>query len=209
MEYENENEKRLDDKIMETVDKLIKQGEENADSPVPFETKGAQLGTRIRKLKIEVTPEIIAAAIPKDSGHCMISDAVKAAAAKAKLRIGKVLTDLQTIRFVDLDTGRKYICFTPRIGQIALLQFDKEIKPEPFHFKLKPVQIIEKQHRERKRTGDQPGKAPAKPRVVMQKRGTPVVIGGRALAMIATGQRREFGLRGMGVWSPPSENAIE
>lgn len=175
----------------------------------PPESKGSQLGTRVRKLKIEVTREIIETAIPQHSGHCMISDAVKAAAQKARMRIGKVTTDLQTIRFVDLDTGRKYICFTPRIGQVALLQFDKEIKPEPFHFRLKPVQIIEKQHRERKRVGDQPGKAASPPKVVMQKRGTPVMIGGKALAMIATGMRREFGLRGMGVWSPPSEQTAE
>ena len=180
---------------------------EDTGTPVPFETKGAQMGTRIRKLKIEVTEEIIATAIPQDSGHCMISDAVKAAAEKAKMRISKVLTDLQTIRFKDLDTGRTYICFTPRIGQVALLQFDAKIKPEPFHFRLKPVQIIEKQHRERKRVGDQPGKGPGQPKVVKQKRGTPVLLGGKALAMIATGQRREFGLRGMGVFTPaPAEN---
>jgi hypothetical protein len=175
----------------------------------PPESKGAQLGTRIRKLKVNVTAEIIATAVPQHSGHCMISDAVKAAAEKARMRIGKVLTDLQTIRLKDLDTGRTYICLTPREGQRALLSFDHGVMPEPFSLRLKPVQIIEKQHRERKRVGDQPGKAPAKPRVVMQKRGTPVLLGGRALAMIAVGQRREFGLCRMGVFAPAPAESTE
>jgi hypothetical protein len=173
------------------------------ETPIP--TKNAGAGTKVKGLRIEVTHEIIATAIPANSGHCMISDAVKMAAVKKKMRVGKVLTDLQTIRFTDLDEKRRYICFTPREGQLALLTFDQGMKPEPFSFRLKPVQIIEKQHRERKATADQPGKGVSKPEIAIQMTGghggysRPVKVGGKALATTSVGLRREFGLRRLGV----------
>jgi hypothetical protein len=162
-------------------------------------TRGASAGTRIRGLRIEVTPEIIDTAVPANSGHCMISDAVKSAATRKSIRLGKVTTDLQTIRFSDLDKKVRYICFTPRVGQLALLQFDHGVKPEPFSFQLRPIQIIEQQHRERKATADKPGKGPSKPTLATRDKhgtGVPVIIGGQAL--VSVGLRREFGLRQMG-----------
>ena len=51
----------------------------------------------------------------------------------------------------------------------------KSVKPEPFAFKLKPVQIIERQHRERKATATQPGHAPSRPVLAFSnKAGIPV-----------------------------------
>ena len=170
----------------------------------PLDTKGALVGRKLTGMKIEVTPEIISTALPKESGHCMISDAVHTAAAKKGWKISKVLTDLQTVRFTDLETKRRYICFTPREGQVALLQFDQGIKPEPFHFRLKPVQIIEKQHRARKAKAGEPGTGASKPRLALRATNgggytRPIKHGGRAL-VTSVGQRREFGLRGMGAY---------
>ena len=116
------------------------------------------------------------------------------------MRVSKVLTDLQTIRFTDQDNKRRYICFTPRVGQVALLEFDQGIKPEPFSFKLTPAQIIEPQHRPQKPKPGEPGKGPSKPRVANSNKDgyrRPVKIGGAAMAT-SVGLRRKFGLRQMG-----------
>jgi hypothetical protein len=82
---------------------------------------------------------------------------------------------------------------------LALLQFDQGIKPEPFSFKLRPVQIIAVQHRERRAAAGKPGKGPSKPTIVTRDKygtGVPVILGGKAL--VSVGLRREFGLRQMG-----------
>ena len=166
----------------------------------PINTEGGQAGFKVKSLKIDVTPQIIATAVPANSGHCMISDAVKAAATKAKMRVTKVLTDLQTIRFTDMDNKRRYVCFTPRVGQVALLEFDQGNKPEPFSFRLTPAQIIEPQHRAQKPKPGEPGRGPSKPRVANTNKDgyrRPVKIGGAAMAT-SVGLRREFGLRQMG-----------
>ena len=68
------------------------------------DTSGALAGTKIKKLKIDVTEDMIRESMPKDSSHCMIATAVKAAATNKRMRISKVLVDVQTIRFTDLDT---------------------------------------------------------------------------------------------------------
>jgi hypothetical protein len=153
-----------------------------------------QAVTKIKGLDVRVTDEVIAKAVPANSGHCMISDAVKTAAGKRKWRIGKVLTDLQTVRFSDLDTKTRYICFTPRVGQLALLDFDQGKVPVPFGFRLTPVQIIEPQHRSKPRKKARAAMAPT----TGGGHTRPIKFGGMALAT-TIGLRREFGLRKMGV----------
>jgi hypothetical protein len=167
-------------------------------------TTGALAGQKVKGLDVQVTAQHIATAVPKNSGHCMVSDAVKAAAVRRKLRIGKVLTDLQTVRFSDLDKKVRYICFTPRVAQVALLDFDQGKWPTPFKFRLAPVQIIAQQHR-----------AKPKPRARLATRPTnsggytrPIKHGGEALAT-TVGLRREFGLRQMGVVATPVDIPAE
>lgn len=159
--------------------------------------QGAFAGAKVRGLKVQVTDTIIATAIPKDSGHCMVSDAVKAAAVRKKFRIGKVLTDLQTVRFTDLDNKTRYVCFTPRVAQMALLAFDHGVTPTPFGFRLSPAQVITPQHRARPRKRARVAMAPTSGGGHTR----PIKHGGIALAT-TVGLRREFGLRQMGRMAP-------
>jgi hypothetical protein len=163
------------------------------------DSRGSNAGTRVAGLgAINVTTTIIDTAVPKNSGHCMVSDAVTEAARKKGWRIGKVLTDLQTVRFSDLQKKVRYVCFTPRVAQEALLAFDKGMKPEPFSFRLRPVQIITKVQgikRPRRRLATTKPKASG-------GQARPIIHGGSALPTMI-GLRREFGLRQMGVWQAP------
>src|SRR5262245_57512785 len=68
---------------------------------------------------VRVTDELIETALPKNSEHCMIADAVKIAFPGAK----GVSVDLATIRFSDPEKGLRYIYLTPRIAQTALVEF--------------------------------------------------------------------------------------
>lgn len=175
---------------------------ETQPEQLEIDSKGSNAGTKVRGLQIDVSTTIIATALPANSGHCMVSDAVKEAAVKKGWRIGKVLTDLQTIRFTDLAKKTRYICFTPRAAQLALLAFDQGVKPEPFGFHLRPVQII--------KTGTTP-RAKTRRLAVTKSKSTggharPIIHGGPSLPT-TIGLRREFGLRQMGVFKAPEPAA--
>ena len=88
-------------------------------------------------LKVNVTEELIEHAIRHDSRSCMISNAIKAERPDFK----NVLTDLQTIRWTNPRTGKRYICLTPLSAGRALVDFDAGRKIEPFTLLLKPAQI--------------------------------------------------------------------
>jgi hypothetical protein len=164
-------------------------------------TTGGQAGCkRVSGMRVNVTAAIIETAIPENSSHCMIADAVKAAAVGKKMRISNVLVDLQSIRFTDRDTGKRWICWTPLQGQQAIQKFDAGTKPEPFTFRLKPVQVIEKtQRKQATRTGA------SKARVAFPHKtgGTPIKHGGRVIPTI--GLRRVFGIRQLGMQQPQQE----
>jgi hypothetical protein len=72
----------------------------------------------------------------------LICLAVKVAAAKKKMRAGRMHADLQSIRFTDLNTKLRYIFWTPVRCLRAIHDFDQGIKPKPFSFKLRPVQVL-------------------------------------------------------------------
>jgi hypothetical protein len=104
-------------------------------------------------LKIEVTKELIEDAKGRDSSHCMIAEAVKAAFPEASY----VSVDLQTIRFSDPVKRLRYTYLTPRIAQIALIDFDQEVTPEPFDFTLRRGQVTlsgGREGRERRRLSE-------------------------------------------------------
>jgi hypothetical protein len=163
------------------------------DNTNPINTKGAQAGTKVKGMLVNVTASIIETAIPENSSHCMIADAIKAAAINKKMRIGKVLVDLATIRFTDRDTGRRYTCLTPQIGQQAIVKFDRGEKPEPFAFRLKPTLITEKAHRDR--TNVHKGK----PYIATNKEGSAPVVIGPHKPIASIGLRRQFGVRRLGL----------
>lgn len=85
------------------------------------------------RLKVEVTQERIDHAITRDSRHCMIAEAIRAAVPEAK----SISVDLATIRFTDPRRGLRYTYLTPRIAQVSLVQFDRRKKPAPFEFNLR------------------------------------------------------------------------
>jgi hypothetical protein len=94
---------------------------------------------RAPKLDFPVTTEMIEAAVPQDSAHCMIADGLKAAMPHAR----SVSVDLASIRFTDPANGRRYIYLTPIPAQVALLDFDQGHKPDPFTVKCHAAQIVE------------------------------------------------------------------
>lgn len=92
--------------------------------------------------KVVVKPEHIAEAVPKNSNHCMIADALEESykgngKKKLKREASYVHVDLQTIRFTDIDKGVRYTYLTPPRAQAALLAFDGGQKPKPFSFILR------------------------------------------------------------------------
>jgi hypothetical protein len=153
-------------------------------------------------LFIQVTEDQLAEAIRRDSSHCMIADAIRAAVPDA-LRIS---VDLQTIRFT---RGRRRLVYlTPRSAQLALLRFDDgDPTLEPFRFRLPaPAQILQargtvKRTDMQTRVGQDAGSGPV-------RRGgkTPPLgplLGGDEQVTVHAGERttgriRRYGLRGMG-----------
>ncbi len=96
---------------------------------------------------VEVTQEIIATSVRKDSSHCMISDAIAAAVPDAKF----ISVDIQTIRYT---LGEfRYTYLTPRRGQVALIRFDQGEEIEPFTFQLRTGQTTRSGARRAVRTG--------------------------------------------------------
>lgn len=159
----------------------------------PFHTGG-------RGITLDVTQEIINAAIPRDSSHCVIADALKAAVPDAQ----RVSVDLATIRFTDKASQKRYVYLTPAPAQALLVNFDQGKRTGPFTLKLgKPAQIVPPRtphpveadtSAEAKRKRDARRK-----RVAITDGNTVTVHGGRTppLAALSStrGRRRTFGLR--------------
>lgn len=89
------------------------------------------------RVRLAVTPELIADATLGDSGHCMIAEAVKEALPWAR----HVSVDIQTIRYSDPSTRARYIFLTPRMAQDALVAFDAGEEIVPFRCELRSPHI--------------------------------------------------------------------
>ena len=155
------------------------------------------------RVKLHITAEMIESAKTRDVNHCMIAEAVKAAYPDAKT----VAVDIQTIRFSDLKKGYRYTYLTPRLAQVALVQWDRKIMPEPFEFQLRNGQVT--------RAGNRPpaGKNPKgtggidkankirKARLLNRVKGSGSVmdrVGGKTPPLdIPFSRRRAFGLRAL------------
>lgn len=168
---------------------------------------------RAPKLKVPITKEQINESIARDSSHCMIADAIRAHVPDAK----HISVDLQTIRFSDPKKGLRYTYLTPRIGQVALVNFDQGIKPDPFELPLRGAQVTYSgsrqkrsaksevspaQHRQRMEASEKSRKVREKlkkARLVDRNASgdVPEVVGGKTPPKIPGGNRREFGLRGL------------
>ena len=62
--------------------------------------------------KVKITRELIERATQRDSRHCMIAEAIKA----ANPRYLNISVDLQTIRYTDPRTRKRYTCLTSPIA---------------------------------------------------------------------------------------------
>ncbi len=85
------------------------------------------------KFQVTVDQDMIEAAKQRDSSHCMIAEAIKAAYPEASM----VAVDLQTIRFSDPKKGLRFTYLTPRQAQVALVQFDQGTDVTPFSVRLR------------------------------------------------------------------------
>ncbi len=157
---------------------------------------------------LEITEELIADAIPRDSSHCLWAEAVTAAYPDAQ----RVSVDIQTIRFTDPKRGQRYTYLTPRTAQIALVQFDQGIRPEPHSVQLRRGQVTRMAQKTPKQLTETPTPARIAQRKAAAKKGRDVLakttlrvssgtavpdrVGGKT-PPIAAGKRRAFGLRGL------------
>jgi hypothetical protein len=157
------------------------------------------------RVSIQVTSEIIERAARRDSGHCMIADAVRAAVPDAQ----SVSVDLATIRWTDREQNIRYTYLTPRAAQLALLDFDQGRTAIPFGFQLRRGQatVANVAAKRRTTTPAKHAKPPTTPELapapdsgrggkVNRVGGKPPPTGALSnAARVRVGKRREFGLR--------------
>ena len=157
-------------------------------------TTGKKLGKSPR-VEVVVSQENIDFSITGHSSHCMIAEAVRTCFPGAK----KIAVDLQTIRFSNWSKGERYTYMTPRVAQIAILNFDRGLKPEPFKFRMRAGQTTAAGKAQDGKAAKQKaglqmpvgaaGKKHARPSI-------PERVGGRPPPTML-GVRRQFGLRNM------------
>lgn len=151
------------------------------------------------RVTIKIDREIIEAAKRRDSSHCMIAEAIKAAVPDAK----SVSVDLASIRWTDPKRGLRYTYLTPRTAQLELIRFDQGDETiEPFSFHLRGAMVTASKM---KKAGAEklPTKATLGERSGTHKGEVPERIGGKTPPIgplsnhskVRVGLRREFGLR--------------
>jgi hypothetical protein len=87
--------------------------------------------------RVTITPELLERGVKKDSRHCVIAEAIK----EQNPHFKQILVDLQTIRWTNPRTGKRYICLTPEVAGSLLVDFDQGREIEPVAFSLRPTQI--------------------------------------------------------------------
>lgn len=85
--------------------------------------------------RVKITSAIIERSEPRNSGHCMIAEAIAEALPDAK----RIAVDLATIRFTMDD--KRFVYLTPRSAQTALVDFDLGVHTEPFEFELRNANV--------------------------------------------------------------------
>lgn len=150
---------------------------------------------------LDITEEIIETATRRDSSHCVVADALRA----ARPDVQRISVDLQSIRFTDPKDGKRYIFWTPSTAQNIVLGFDQGIRPEPARIRLgRPVQVtVPSNHNPKTGEVRRSGKAELEEsgstngfgrRVITKNGGKPIAQGALSSAP-RKGRRRTFGLR--------------
>ena len=153
-----------------------------------------------------VDENLIREAKKRDSNHCMIAEAIK----KAVPGAASIAVDLTTIRFSDTTKRVRYHYITPRVIQLALVNFDqgRGRKLVPFEVKLRGAHVtkmrnpaapaaIKKNAKKRQR------REAAKLRNEKSGGNVPTKVGGKAPPLQITSdgvpfsRRRAFGLRAL------------
>jgi len=158
---------------------------------------------RAPRVSVEITEQVIAESKLRDSSHCMIAEAVRASYPDAQ----RVAVDLQTIRFTDPKRGLRFTYLTPRVGQIALIQFDQGVHPEPFSMQLRGGQVTRAAQKTLKRSDLSPKQIQqrvnasklSKARLVPARdnESVPDKIGGKTPPTTPFARRRAYGLRAL------------
>jgi hypothetical protein len=155
---------------------------------------------RSPRVKIPVTSDFIATAVRFSSEHCMIADAIRAVIPDAAF----ISVDLQTIRWSDRKKGLRYTYLTPRMAQVALLNFDRGNVPYPFWVRLRGAHITTMHHRPEPRAGKRPAQVArhklGRRRIDVTKAelahgNVPGTIGGRPAPIHKMSKNRTFGLK--------------
>jgi len=87
-------------------------------------------------MNVTITEELVERAVQRDSHHCMIAEAIK----EQNPHFARILVDLQTIRWTNTTTGKRYICLTPEEAAAKLVDFDQGRPIVPFAFSMRIVQ---------------------------------------------------------------------
>jgi hypothetical protein len=160
------------------------------------------------RVSVTITQELIDDAIKRDSSHCKIAEAIKAAYPGAS----RISVDLQCIRFSDLAKGERYTYLTPRVAQVGLVNWDQGTKPDPYEFQLRNGQVTAAGRRPNRHTPLTEAQTAARAKVAQDLRQTvltdrgkhgsvPDRVGGappplaRDADNVPFSRRRAFGLR--------------
>src|SRR5216684_6376309 len=144
---------------------------------------------------VKVTQEAIDKGVRRSSSHCMFAEAVKQSILGAK----RVSVDLQTIRFTDKSKSLRYVYLTPRIAQVALINYDQKVKPAPFTFKLRGGAVHKSSHGSHKKKStvirNRVSETKAKIVRLRDSGNVPEIVGGKLPPSSRFARRRAFGLR--------------
>jgi hypothetical protein len=152
---------------------------------------------------VRIDQAAIERSIRRDSGHCMISTALR----QQLPGITGVAVDVATIRWTDPTKRFRFVYLTPRVAQLALIDYDRGINPQPFAFKLhRAVQIARRQRtkatteptkpQRRTRRRDAHFAPLGAPRIQGEGHGAqPPVVGGKAPPPANLSKTRRFGAR--------------
>jgi hypothetical protein len=83
-------------------------------------------------LTVEIHQGAIDNSVRRNANHCMIAEAIHQQLPLAK----NIEVDLVTIRWTDPVKRLRYIYFTPKEAQKALIDFDRGVSPSPFQLRL-------------------------------------------------------------------------
>ena len=146
-------------------------------------TPYAEVLGRAPRLTIKVTSEIIKRSEKRNSNHCVFAEGIKV----AYPHLNYIAVDLQTMRATNPAKHERYTWLTPRVAQIAIIDFDRGKEQQPFTF------VLDNGHTTRSGTTRPKKVSLRQPRHANAQSALQPV--GGSPPPHSVGQRRQFGLR--------------